>query len=126
MAADLWGGGMPNQGPGDRKHRAASERFRHGFLAQAAEQLQELSLLLDEEPDACESVAFELRRLSDIAGSLQLPSVARAALDAAGELEAGKIATKALRRVANAIRTLLQIAAAREGKRVRLEVVEPR
>ncbi len=28
-------------------------------------------------------------------------------------------------RVANAIRTLLQIAAAREGKRVRLEVVEP-
>ncbi len=104
MAADLWGGGMPNQGPGDRKHRAASERFRHGFLAQAAEQLQELSLLLDEEPDACESVAFELRRLSDIAGSLQLPSVARAALDAAGELEAGKIATKALRRVANAIR----------------------
>ncbi len=29
-------------------------------------------------------------------------------------------------RVANAIRTLLQIAAAREGKRVRLEVVEPR
>lgn len=95
---------MSNRGAGSRKHRAANERFRHGFLAQASDQLQEFSQLLGEEPDAQESVAFELRRISEIAGSLQLPGVARAALDAAAELETGKVSANALRRVANAIR----------------------
>jgi len=82
----------------------ANERFRQGLLAQASALLREFAKQLVEEPDAGESVAFELRRLAQSAETLQLSSVARAANEAALNLEENVGGVRSLRRVANAIR----------------------
>jgi DNA-binding response OmpR family regulator len=95
---------MATRPTGRARRRTANERFRQGFLAQASAQLHELSQLLSEEPDSGDSVAFELRRLSETAEALQLATIARAAEDAADELEKPSGSLRALRRVANAIR----------------------
>jgi GGDEF domain-containing protein len=87
-----------------KRRRSANERYRQGFLSQAASELREFALLLSEEPDAQESVAFELQRLAETAETLELAAVARAATDAAEELSQSGVGVKALRRVANAIR----------------------
>lgn len=84
--------------------RRANERYREGFLAQAATELREFALLLAEEPDAQEPVAFELQRLAETAETLELSTIARAASDAAEELAHSAAGVRALRRVANAIR----------------------
>lgn len=86
------------------RRKLANERYRQGFLSQAASELREFALLLTEEPDAQESVAFELQRLSETAETLDLTAIARAAADAAEELTQTGVGVAALRRVANAIR----------------------
>lgn len=86
------------------RRRTANERHQQVFLVQVASSLAEFSQLLSEEPDAQDSVAYELRKTAQTAESLALPSVARAANDAADELEQSTIGVRALRRVANAIR----------------------
>lgn len=86
------------------RRRSANERHQQVFLVQVASSLTEFSQLLSEEPDAQDSVAYELRKMAQTAESLALPSVARAAGDAADELEQSTIGVRALRRVANAIR----------------------
>ncbi|MEZ4237202.1 MAG: hypothetical protein R3F59_13825 [Myxococcota bacterium] len=73
-------------------------------MSQAATELREFALLLTEEPDAQESVAYELQRLSETAETLELSAIARAAADAAEELTKTGVGVAALRRVANAIR----------------------
>jgi DNA-binding response OmpR family regulator len=88
----------------NERRRTANERYRQGFLAQAATELREFALLLTEEPDAQESVAFELHRLAETAEALELSAIARAAADAAEELTKTGVGVAALRRVANAIR----------------------
>lgn len=81
----------------------ANERYRHEFLTRSANELRELAALLAEEPDAGDSAAFELERLAQTAGSLDLPIVAQAANEAAGEVQQGA-GGRALRKVAHAIR----------------------
>jgi GGDEF domain-containing protein len=95
---------MAKAAAGKARRRSANERYRQGFLAQAAAELREFALLLSEEPDAQESVAFELHRLAETAETLELAAVARAANDAADDLGAAGVGVRALRRVANAIR----------------------
>jgi GGDEF domain-containing protein len=86
------------------RRRSANERHQQAFLVQVASSLGEFSQLLAEEPDTQDSVAYELRKMGQTADSLGLQSVARAANDAAEELEHSTIGGRALRRVANAIR----------------------
>lgn len=95
---------MGKEAPVRSRRRTANERYRQSFLAQAAAELHELAQLLVEEPDAQESVAFELRKLAATAETLELSSVSRAAGDAAEELAEPGVGVRALRRVANAIR----------------------
>lgn len=95
---------MAKPASGRTRRQTANERFRQGFLAQASAELHELASLLTEEPDARDSVAFELRRLSETANTLELPVIGRAAAEAADELEGPTGSIRALRRVANAIR----------------------
>ncbi|MEQ1570973.1 MAG: diguanylate cyclase, partial [Myxococcota bacterium] len=95
---------MAKPATGKARRRSANERYRQGFLSQAATELREFALLLAEEPDAQESVAFELHRLGETAETLELAAVARAANDAADELTNANAGVRALRRVANAIR----------------------
>lgn len=95
---------MSRPATGKARRRSANERYRQGFLSQAASELREFALLLSEEPDAQESVAFELRRLAETADTLDLAAVARAATDAAEELSQAGVGVRALRRIANAIR----------------------
>jgi PleD family two-component response regulator len=95
---------MAKPGTGKARRRSANERYRQGFLSQAATELREFALLLTEEPDAQDSVSFELHRLADTAETLELAAVARAANDAAEELTQAGVGVRALRRVANAIR----------------------
>lgn len=95
---------MSRPATGKMRRRSANERYRQGFLSQAASELREFALLLTEEPDAQESVAFELQRLAETAETLELVAVAKAATDAAEELGQSGVGVKALRRVANAIR----------------------
>lgn len=94
----------PAKGSAKSRRRTANERYRQGFLSQASGELREFALLLTEEPDAQESVAFELQRLADTANTLELTAIARAATDAAEELGQTGVGVRALRRVANAIR----------------------
>jgi GGDEF domain-containing protein len=89
---------------GRARRRSANERYRQGFLSQAAGELREFALLMGEEPDAQESVAFELQRLADTAETLELAAVARAARDAAEEIVQSGGGLRAIRRVASAIR----------------------
>jgi len=86
------------------RRRSANERHQQVFLVQVASSLAEFSQLLAEEPDAQDSVAYELRKMAQTAETLALQSVTRAANDAADELEQSTIGVRALRRVANAIR----------------------
>lgn len=96
---------MSQQPPGPRsKRRSANERYRQAFLVQVSTALHELSSLLEEEPDAQDSVAFELQKLAQTAESLDFQSIARAANDAAEELGHPDVGVRALRRVANAVR----------------------
>ncbi|MEQ1501956.1 MAG: diguanylate cyclase [Myxococcota bacterium] len=95
---------MSRPATGKPRRRSGNERYRQGFLSQAATELREFALLLTEEPDAQESVAFELHRLAETADALELPTISRAAIDAAEELEQSGVGLRALRRVANAIR----------------------
>ena len=50
---------MSRPATGKPRRRSGNERYRQGFLSQAATELREFALLLTEEPDAQESVAFE-------------------------------------------------------------------
>jgi DNA-binding response OmpR family regulator len=86
------------------RRRTAQLRFRQAFVAQAAAQVHELAAELRKDPDAAEAAAIELRRLAETAGTLSLPTVAQAALDAATELEGGSGGPRSLRRIANAVR----------------------
>src|SRR5690348_9723168 len=94
---------MAKPATGKARRRGANERYRQGFLSQAAAELREFALLLTEEPDAQDSVSFELHRLAETAETLELAAVARAANDAAEELTGAGVGVRALRRVANAI-----------------------
>ena len=76
-----------SSGASEGRRRSAQQRFRQGFLHQASERLRDFAQLLDEAPEARESVAFELRRLSETATSLHLSTIARATELAADELE---------------------------------------
>jgi DNA-binding response OmpR family regulator len=86
------------------RRRTAQLRFRQAFVAQAAAQVHELAAELRVDADAAEPAVIELRRLAETAGTLNLPTVAQAALDAATELEGTEGGPRSLRRIANALR----------------------
>ena len=95
---------MASKGSRRRRGGDSREKYREAFFDQAGAQILELSSLVaasDEETDT--SVAAELERLADTAGTLGLGQLERAARSAARDLPLGR-RLDALRLVAQALR----------------------
>jgi GGDEF domain-containing protein len=88
-----------------RRSRAGQWRFQQAFVSETAAQLHDLWRDLERDPDVAEPAAIELRRIAETAEALDLEVVARAAREAAKELDEGSEASaRSLRRVGNALR----------------------